>query len=128
MIEIYKSIPNFEGMYSVSNMGNVIGHARLKKSHINGTMAELPEKHLKPYKGGKEKGYLRVSLSKGNKKTIKVIHRMVAELFIPNLQNKPCVNHIDGNKHNNCANNLEWCTWSENNIHYYNLRRSRAIK
>lgn len=62
--------------------------------------------------------YLIITLNNKKKKTFKV-HRLVAEHFIPNLQNKPCVNHIDGNKQNNNVNNLEWVTPSENMLHAY---------
>lgn len=67
-------------------------------------------------------GYLRVCLSDTNhKKHILLIHRLVAQTFIPNPDNKPCVNHIDGNKENNIISNLEWCSYSENNTHAYRV-------
>lgn len=77
------------------------------------------------------KGYLALGLEGGkvgNKRNQKIykIHRLLAEYFIPNPNNKPCVNHIDGNKLNNSLNNLEWATVSENTKHAYanNLGRN----
>lgn len=64
-------------------------------------------------------GYLRVSIWVENKSYQKLAHRLVAEKFIPNPENKPCVNHKDGIKTNNCVINLEWCTVSENTKHAY---------
>ena len=67
------------------------------------------------------KGYIQVCLTvDGKKRTIRV-HRIVAETFIPNIENKPQVNHIDGNKQNNCVDNLEWCNNSENQKHSYRV-------
>lgn len=60
-------------------------------------------------------GYLTVYVDGKNR----LLHRLIAETFIPNPENKPCVNHIDGNKLNNAANNLEWCSYGENNLHAY---------
>lgn len=62
-------------------------------------------------------GYLRCRMNlEGNSKEY-LVHRLVAECFIPNPDNKPCINHKDGNKHNNSIENLEWCTKSENELH-----------
>ena len=75
-------------------------------------------KQLKTYKGER---YEKVVLKIDGKSTMKYIHRLVAEAFIPNPHNKATVNHIDGNKMNNCVSNLEWATQSENNYHSYQI-------
>ena len=76
-------------------------------------------------------GYLKVSLKDNNDKTKRLsIHRIVAEQFILNKENKPIVNHKDGNKQNNCVDNLEWCTQKENVKHAIeklNVKYSRYI-
>lgn len=107
---IYKPIPGYEGLYSVSNKGDVFSHRRNKK--------------LSPKRSAR--GYLRVTLCKGsrNHKTFG-IHRLVALAFIPNLYNKPTVNHINEVKSDNRVDNLEWATTAEQNI--YGTRISRAI-
>lgn len=64
-------------------------------------------------------GYFAVGLWKNKTPYIRTIHRLVAEAFIDNPENKVCVNHIDGNKHNNHVSNLEWNTYSENNFHAF---------
>lgn len=69
-------------------------------------------------------GYMRVNVRKGDIKYEKPktfsVHRLVAEAFLPKIDGKECVNHKDGNKTNNNAENLEWCTHKENSIHAYN--------
>ena len=72
-------------------------------------------KILKPAK--KNNGYLYCQLSKDNKTSPKMIHRLVAEAFIENNDHKPTVNHKDGNRENNKVDNLEWATYTENNMH-----------
>jgi hypothetical protein len=98
MIEKWKVIeitPN----YSISNLG------RIKNNKTN--------RILKPKK---VRGYEYVCLRKDNKNLCKQVHRLVAKAFIPNPENKPCVNHKDYNRGNNCINNLEWVSNSENQL------------
>ena len=101
--EVWKDVKGYEGLYKVSNTGKV-------KSFQRNREKLLSDKYY-------ENGYLRASLSKNNEKKKVLIHRLVAETFIPNPENKPEVNHIDGNKKNNNASNLEWCTRCENVKH-----------
>lgn len=110
MEEIWKDIEGYEGVYQVSNLGRV---KRFETGRI-----------LKGVKN--EYGYLLANLSKNNIRSTKRIHRLVAEAFIPNPQNKPEVNHIDENKLNNDITNLEWVTSKENLNH--GTRNERAGK
>lgn len=116
MQEIWKDINGYEGLYQISNLGNVksiqyFNHANNKIYPRN--------KLLKPLIN--EKGYFRVDLFKLGKTKRCRIHRLVAEAFIPNLNNFPEVNHIDGNKSNNRVDNLEWCTHKHNMKEAYRL-------
>jgi hypothetical protein len=77
----------------------------------------IKKMHLTKYKDW----YFGVTLYKDGKRYCKKVHRLIAEAFIPNLGNKPCVNHKDGNKQNNHVYNLEWCTKSENEKHKYDV-------
>lgn len=108
MSEIWKDIQGYEGFYQVSNFGNV---RSLKWNHSNQIRL------LTPFEND---GYKRVGIRKNNVLKNYLIHVLVAKAFIPNPKNKPCVNHMDGNKTNNNVSNLEWVTYSENTIHAKN--------
>lgn len=72
-----------------------------------------------PHKAGS--GYYQICTTiNGESKNVKV-HKAIAESFIPNPDHLPAINHIDGNKENNCVENLEWCTYRENSIHAYKI-------
>lgn len=103
--EIWKDIQGYEGKYQVSNLGKVVnkGTLRILKSFVNC------------------RGYLIVRLYISGQGRTKTIHRLVALAFIPNIKNKPQINHKDGDKLNNHADNLEWSTNTDNMIHAYAL-------
>lgn len=113
MLEIWKEIEGFENYYEVSNLGNVRGVDRLIP--WNGTTRNQKGKMCRLIEDGA--GYIRVDLNKNGKRKLKSVHRLVAGAFLPNTENKPEVNHIDGNKKNNILENLEWVTRSENMKH-----------
>lgn len=112
--EIWKEIPGYEGSFEVSNLGNFRSKDRQVPSRWGGTRL-YPGKPLKVEV--MEDGYKRIVLMQNAKKKRYMCHRLVAKTFIPNTENKPFVNHIDGDRGNNCVENLEWCTQSENEQH-----------
>lgn len=116
--EVWKDIEGFEGHYAVSNLGRVKSLSRTLPHKTYGTW-HLNERILKPGKAGRDRcQYLAVMLHVGHGKMVnKKIHRLVAETFLPRVDGKPCINHKDGNKENNCVDNLEWCTCLENTEH-----------
>lgn len=123
-MEIWKDIEGYEGLYQVSNLGRVKALKRkIKKS--DGSTQIYRERILKY---DKSISYLRIKLCKNGIETKYLIHRLVAETFIDNPDNKPQVNHIDGIKTNNCVQNLEWCTAKENVIHSVNSGLKSKIK
>lgn len=113
MQEIWKDVPKYEGLYMVSNMGRVMSlHCTSKVAKENGVHDRRIMKNVMS-----SSGYYHVGLSKNGVKIMHSIHVLVAETFIPNPENKPSVNHIDGNKLNNSVVNLEWATFKENQQH-----------
>ena len=113
-MEIWKAIKGYEGIYEISEHGKVRslnhlikysdGRSRIQKGRILKTSLS-------------KKGYVRVSLSKQKKRFHTSIHRLLALSFIDNPENKKQVNHINGIKHDNRIENLEWVSNSENQIH-----------
>ncbi len=122
--EIWENILNYEGFYQISNLGNVRSLDRFIT--INNKLSFKKGKIMVVSENNKE--YKQISLSKNNKlKTFK-IHRLIALAFIPNPNNYPYVNHIDGNKKNNNIINLEWCTAQMNIKHAYDMGLMNAPK
>lgn len=117
MEELFKDVANYEGIYQVSNFGNV----KTLQRNIYNKLGKLhyiqPEKLLKP--SVFKNGYKYISMHKNKKIKVKTIHSLVAEAFIENTYNKRTVNHIDGNKLNNHFTNLEWATDKENLEHNF---------
>lgn len=112
MSEIWKDIVGFEEIYKVSNLGNVI-------SLPNHNISCGRKRGNKISKRLDRAGYFKISLSKKSYKNTFFIHRIISIAFIPNPDNKPCVNHINSIRTDNRIENLEWCTFSENNKHAY---------
>ena len=115
--EIWKDIPEFQGYFQASNTGKIRTVAR---NVWNGKGYYKLKSHEMTYRLS-EKGYVVIDVCFNNKKLYRQVHRLVAEAFIPNPENKPQINHKDGNKQNNNVENLEWCTNAENQIHAYKL-------
>lgn len=110
-MEEWKDIKGYEGMYRISNKGNLYSYKSNRLLNIQKT----------------KKGYA-ISIISNQGAKGKVIHRLVASAFIPNPENKPQVNHKDGNKLNNNVENLEWCTGSENVQHAQDNNLSASVK
>jgi len=105
--EKWKDVNGFEGFYRISNLGNV-----LSLHTYNGLK---PHNRKAPI--NKKRGYRYIVLNARAKKANVSLHRLLAKHFVPNPNNYPCVNHVDGNKLNNSIDNLQWCTYKQNAMH-----------
>lgn len=101
----WKDIKNYEGLYKISSLGEIKNLKHKKEKEVKQVLQKT--------------GYLKVILIKDKKPKAFYVHRLVAQAFIPNIENKSQVNHKDGNKQNNNINNLEWNTPKENVKHAY---------
>ena len=137
--EIWRDVKEFEGLYKISNLGrlkNVPHWVTREYVTKNGKKVKdkiyIKEKIITPKikkkvkPNGKTMVYYGVSLKEMNGKyRNKLIHRLVAEAFIPNPNSYPIINHIDCDTSNNRIDNLEWCTFEYNNLHNNRIERSR---
>ena len=113
-MEVWKDVVGYEGLYQVSNQGRVCSCERLVR-HSKGGDKAVNQRMLKPQQS--HHGYQVVALSNLGKVKRFFVHRLVADAFIENPNGYTTVNHIDGNKNNPCASNLEWCSPSQNAQH-----------
>lgn len=118
-MEEWKDIIGYENVYQVSNLGRV---RRIGEYSNQSGKTWSSNKVLKP--ANNSKGYYFVHLSKNNKVSRKYVHRLVAEAFIPNPENKAAVNHINCDRSDNRVENLEWTTYRENNDYSLQVMRN----
>jgi len=114
-METFKDIVGYEGLYQVSDQGRVI------------SLRRQIELKTDVFTSGSV-SYARVTLSKDSKTERFLVHRLVAMAFLPNPDEKPCVNHKDNNGLNNSSDNLEWCTYSENMQHSVKQGRQALVQ
>jgi len=123
-LEYWKHIIGYEGIYKISNLGNVKSLSR--KVYFLNTFRIVKEKLLKS--NTNRYGYITVTLSNNCDIKTVTIHRLLANAFIDKVEGKEYVNHIDGVKSNNDIENLEWCTIKENNKHSFDTGLNVAQK
>lgn len=112
MKEIWEDIKDYEGVYKISNFGNI---KRIDKHKLGRILSYNKDTTRYPT----------ATLCKNKTRKSVNIHRIVAQTFIPNTENKPCVNHLNGIKTDNRIDNLEWVTYSENIKHSLKVLKQR---
>lgn len=124
--EIWKDVVGYEGLYEVSSLGQVRTHKDKTTYTKRHGVRRWKQRILKEKnKTGRD---IRVSLWKDGKDKSFLVHRLVAFAFIPAVEGKDSINHIDGNPRNNLVENLEWCNHAENNDHALNTGlRSQSL-
>lgn len=125
-MEEWKNVKGFEGLYQVSNLGRVKALAKEWYSGNRNSLRKKEEILLKPCSN--TRGYLAVTLSKNSKHKMFRVNRLIAQHFLPNPENKPEVNHINGIKTDNRVENLEFCTRSNNMKHAFNTGLKISVK
>lgn len=116
--EIWKDVIGYEGCYQVSNLGGLKSISRKVKGRVGNIVIKKEKVMKQPLSSG---AYVRVSLCKNGSVKSFSLHRLIAEAFILNPENKPQVNHINGVKSDNRLDNLEWSTVSDNSKHAIGL-------
>jgi len=121
IIEEWRDIKGYEGLYKISNLGNVKSMPRVCVRNNGRTYTNSKEYIL--CQNLKHGWYYQVKLSNAGRYKTKLVHRLIAEAFIPNPFNKPDINHINCIKNDNRIENLEWCTHTENMRHSAKLNK-----
>lgn len=125
MQEIWKPIKGYEGLYEVSNLERVKS-LYMFRYNINKKVVEKIRRNKILTQRIHKTGYKITSLSKDGKRKQFYTHRLVAEAFIPNIENKPFINHKNCNVQDNSISNLEWCTQKENMQYAWKLGRGKV--
>lgn len=128
--EEWRDVVGYEGYYMVSNLGRIIVLGRLvKRKHRNGKDANyFMQPHLCSTSIAPSTPYRRMTFVRNGKHETKLLHRIIAEAFLSNPCNLPCVDHIDDNPSNSIASNLQWCTHKTNNSKEHHRKASSKAR